>query len=101
MNSSYHYTMDSTDSRTGEHCDRQFKYHRHVYCHSVALRDALRLQYISKSANLLEKFSVCESRVIFRIVAFPETHETQLINRTLERTDLLPETLLTVKTNRL
>src|SRR5581483_11096026 len=46
------YSMRRTDSRTGQHGDRQFGSHAHVNCDAIAFFHAERLQNVSELLHL-------------------------------------------------
>lgn len=63
--------MNSSDSRTGEHCNWQLHHHRHVDGNSVALVDAMHLKDVREAADLFKKLAISQSAVVIGMVSFP------------------------------
>ncbi len=64
--------MDRADPRAGEHGIGRLGDHRHIDRDRVALLDALRLQHIGETADMLVQFAIGDVARLGRIVAFPD-----------------------------
>lgn len=76
----YNNRMNSSDSSTGEHCDRQLHDHWHVDRDTIALVDAVHFENIGEAANLFQQLSVRELAVVVLMVSFPFEIKLRLSN---------------------
>lgn len=63
--------MNSTNSGTSEHCNRQLHHHWHVDRHAITFVDAVHFKHVCEAADFFEELAVGQAAVVVTVVAFP------------------------------